>query len=66
MAGQVVATQAIAANEGATGSGPYTFTVTDSDKYSFDIPVELTADTPITISTLADAKPRAIFFGLKK
>jgi DNA/RNA endonuclease YhcR with UshA esterase domain len=66
MAGTVVAEQAIAANDGATSNSPYTITVADSDKYSFDIPVDLTVDTDITISTKEGAKPRAIFFGLKK
>ena len=66
MGGTVVATKEIAANDGATSNSPYTITVADSDKYTFDIPVELTADTDITISTLDGAKPRAIFFGLKK
>ena len=58
--------QDIAANDGATSNSPYTITVADSDKYTFEIPVELTADTPVTISTKDGAKTRAIFFGLKK
>ena len=66
MGGTVVAEQAIAANVGATSNSPYTITVADTDKYEFTIPVDLTVDTPITISTKEGAKPRAIFFGLKK
>ena len=65
-AGTMSMEQDIAANDGATSNSPYTITVADSDKYTFEIPVELTADTPVTISTKEGAKPRAIFFGLKK
>ena len=65
-AGTISMEQDIAANDGATSNSPYTITVADSDKYTFEIPVELTADTPVTISTKTGAKPRAIFFGLKK
>ena len=65
-AGTVSMEQDIAANDGATSNSPYTITVADTDKYTLDIPVELTADTPVTISTKEGAKPRAIFFGLKK
>lgn len=66
MGGSIVATQDIAANDGATGNTPYTLTVADTDKYSWDIPVDLPTDTDITISTAEGAKTRAIFFGIKK
>ncbi len=66
MGGSIVATQDIAANDGATGSEAYTLTVADTDKYSWDIPVDLPTDTDITISTAEGAKTRAIFFGIKK
>ncbi len=66
MGGSIVATQEIAANDGATGNSPYTLTVADTDKYSWDIPVDLPTDTDITISTAEGAKTRAIFFGIKK
>ena len=66
MPGSIVATQDIAANDGATNTPPYTLTVADTDKYSWDIPVDLPTDTDITISTAEGAKTRAIFFGIKK
>ncbi len=66
MAGSIVATQDIAANDGAANNPPYTLTVADTDKYSWDIPVDLPTDTDITISTADGAKTRAIFFGIKK
>lgn len=61
----VVGTQEIAANDGATGNSPYTITVTASDKYTIDLGGALEADTSVTVSTAADANPRAIFFGVK-
>ena len=62
---QVVGTQEIAANDGATGNSPYTITVADSDKYTLDLGSALSADTQVTVTTAADAKTRAIFFGVK-
>lgn len=64
MGGQIVMTQEIAANAGAAGNENYNITVADSDKYSFNIPIDLATDTPITISTAEGAAYRAIFFGI--
>lgn len=62
---QVVKTQDIAANAGATGNSPYTITVADTDKYEINLGGTLSADTKVTVTTAADAKLRAIFFGVK-
>ena len=64
VAGTVVGTQAIAANDGATGSGPYNLTVTDSDNYTVTLPVALEAATEVTVKTI-DAGKRAIIFGIQ-
>ena len=61
----VVATQEIAANEGASNNSPYTITVADTDKYTIDLGGALEADTQVTVTTAADANTRAIFFGVK-
>ena len=61
--GTVVATQAIAANDGATGNSPYTITVTDSDKYTVSLPSALTAETKVTVKTV-ETGYRAIIFGV--
>ena len=62
--GQVVGSQAIAANAGATGNAPYTMTVTDSDKYTLSLGSALAADTEVTIETTGSAY-RAILFGIQ-
>ena len=62
--GQVVGTQAIAANAGATGNAPYTMTVTDSDKYTLPLGSALAADTEVTVETTGSAY-RAILFGIQ-
>ncbi len=68
--GAEVYSQALAANDGASNTSPFTITVTDSDHYTFDLtsvvgaegaPADLTA----TITTKDGAKPRALFFGMK-
>jgi RPA family protein len=60
--GSVVATQAVAANEGASGNAPYTMTVTASDCYSFSFDSALAAETVVTVKTTGDY--RAIIFGV--
>ena len=60
--GSVVATQAIAANDGATGNSPYTMTVSASDCYTLTFPNALTANTDLTVKTVD--KYRAILFGI--
>ncbi len=65
---QVIGTQAIAANDGATNISPYTITVADSDKYTLDLGGALPADTQVTVTTPEDTasdKQRAILFGVK-
>lgn len=58
-----VATQALAANQGATGNAPYKLTVEDSDKYTITLPAKLEADTDVTVTTTTNA--RAILFAIR-
>lgn len=58
-----VATQALAANEGAANSTPYTLTVEDSDKYTITLPAKLETETEVTVTTTTNA--RAILFAIK-
>lgn len=60
--GSVVATQAVVANDGASGNAPYTMTVTASDCYTFSLPSALTAETTVTVKTTGSY--RAIMFGI--
>ena len=61
--GTVVKNQAIAANAGATSTSPYTMTVTDADKYSFDL-TGIDEETKITVKTVKSGY-RAIIFAVK-
>lgn len=58
-----VATQALTANQGATGNAPYKLTVEDSDKYTITLPAKLEADTDVTVTTTTNA--RAILFAIR-
>ena len=58
-----VATQALTANQGATGNAPYKLTVEDSDKYTITLPAKLEADTNVTVTTTTNA--RAILFAIR-
>lgn len=58
-----VATQALAANEGAANTAPYTLTVEDTDKYTITLPAKLEADTDVTVTTTTNA--RAILFAIR-
>ena len=60
--GKVLGTQAIAANDGASGNAPYTITVAASDCYTITLPSALTAETVVTVKTTGDF--RAIIFGV--
>ena len=62
--GAQVASQAIAANTGATGNAPYTMTVTATDKYTLTFDSALAADTEVTVETTGSAY-RAILFGIQ-
>ena len=55
-------TQKIAANDGATGSAPYTITVTSSDQYTLNL-TGIDKETVITVKTVNSGK-RAIMFGV--
>jgi hypothetical protein len=57
----------IAANDGATGSSPYTITVADSDKYAFNLGGALSQDTHVTVETYEGTNngKRAIIFGIQ-
>lgn len=58
-----VATQALAANEGAANTTPYTLTVEDTDKYTITLPAKLEADTDVTVTTTTNA--RSILFAIR-
>lgn len=58
-----VATQALTANDGATGNPPYKLTVEDTDKYTITLPAKLEADTDVTVTTTTNA--RAILFAIR-
>lgn len=58
-----VATQDLAAKEGATGNAPYKLTVEDTDKYTITLPAKLEADTDVTVTTTT--KARAILFAIR-
>ena len=60
--GTVIGTQAVVGNAGATGSGPYTLTVADTDKYSLTM-AALEADTEVTVTTVETV--RVILFGIQ-
>ena len=61
----VLYTQALAANDGATGNPTYTITVKDSDRYTMTLPQTLTEDMTVTVTTTAGGKTRVILFGIK-
>ena len=61
--GTQVATQALAANEGAANTSPYTLTVEDTDKYTITLPAKLETETEVTVTTTTNA--RAILFAIK-
>lgn len=54
-----VAEQAVAANSGAAGNGPYELTITDSDKYT--LAGDFSAETIVKVT----AATRVVFFGIK-
>ena len=65
--GSVLKTLDIKANEGVTGNSDFKFTVADSDCYTFDIPIELTSDLDVKVTTAASVgnNTRAVLFGIK-
>ena len=62
--GSQITTQAIKANDGATGNAPYTMTVADTDRYTVSFDAALAADTDVTVETTGSAY-RAIIFGIQ-
>ena len=64
VAGNVVATQEVAANDGASGQAPYTITVADTDKYTVTLAAALEAETVVTVKTV-ETGFRAILFGVQ-
>ena len=62
--GEIIGTQEVAANDGATSNSPYTITISDSDKYTLNLSAPLAAETTITIKTI-DTGYRAIMFGVQ-
>ena len=62
--GDVIGTQEVAANDGATSNSPYTITISDSDKYTLNLSAPLAAETIITIKTI-ETGYRAIMFGVQ-
>ena len=67
VAGTVVGTQEIAANDAATSQAPYNLTVTDSDYYTVTLPAALDAATEVTVKTVETVETgyRAIIFGVQ-
>ena len=65
--GSVLKTLDIKANEGVTGNSDFKFSVAESDCYTFDIPIELTSDLDVKVTTAASAgnNTRAVLFGIK-
>ena len=63
----VVSTQDIAANDGATGNSPYTATVTASDKYEIAFDSALAAETSVKVETCEGTNTgfRALIFGIQ-
>ena len=63
----VMATQDIAANDGASGNSPYTATVSDSDKYEIVFESALAADTAVKVETFEGTNTgfRALLFGIQ-
>ena len=58
----------VAANDGATSTGPYNVTVSDSDKYTLTLDAALSADTEVSVETCEhdDVKGyRAFLFAVK-
>ena len=64
VAGNVVATQEVAANDGASGQSPYTITVADTDKYTVTLAAALEAETVVTVKTV-ETGFRALLFGVQ-
>ena len=60
---QVLFTQELAPNDGASNNTPFTLSVNDSDHYTktFDA---LPQDTTITVTTVEGGKTRVILFGI--
>ena len=63
----VIGTQDLAANDGATSNSPYTITVTDSDKYEMAFETALAADTTVKVETCEGTNTgfRALLFGIQ-
>lgn len=63
----VIGTQDVAANDGATSNSPYTITVTDSDKYEMAFETALAADTAVKVETCEGTNTgfRALVFGIQ-
>ena len=63
----VIGTQDVAANDGATSNSPYTITVTDSDKYEMAFETALAADTAVKVETCEGTNSgfRALVFGIQ-
>ena len=63
----VIGTQDVAANDGATSNSPYTITVTDSDKYEMAFETALAADTTVKVETCEGTNTgfRALLFGIQ-
>ena len=64
VAGTVMGTQELVANDGATSNSPYTITVADTDKYTFTLASALEAETVVTVKTV-ETGFRAILFGVQ-
>jgi hypothetical protein len=65
--GSTVKTVNVAGNDGATGSGPYEVTVTNSDHFTITLDAALAAETVAKVETIAGEKSgfRAFIFGVQ-
>ena len=64
VAGTVMGTQELVANDGATSNSPYTITVADTAKYTFTLASAHEAETVVTVKTV-ETGTRAILFGVQ-
>ena len=65
--GETVKTVNVAGNDGATASGPYNVTVTNSDHFTITLDAALAAETVAKVETIAGEKSgfRAFIFGVQ-
>lgn len=59
-------TQKVRENIGASGNSPYKLNVEkDKDRYTISLPITLTEDTEVVVTTKDGEKTRVILFGVQ-